>query len=157
MSSLKFIYFQATPSLSPHTSLRPKCRAYVFFIAQISRKRKQNSFEIGCQTQHFLTMGHIALDQSSWSSKSVFNLTVCYKMQWLERCFKSRIQITMIQTHLPRKCVVLLLLCELTRSAIYGSQTYPLLTSFHAIMPFSLNWEKIMMPYINRCPNYLHL
>ena len=28
----------------------------------------------------------------------------------------------MIHTHLPRNCVVFLLLCELTQSAIYGSQ-----------------------------------
>ena len=30
----------------------------------------------------------------------------------------------MIHTNLPRNCVVFLLLCELTRSAIYGSQKY---------------------------------
>ena len=30
----------------------------------------------------------------------------------------------MIHTHLPRNCVVSLLLCELTRSAIYGSQKF---------------------------------
>ena len=30
----------------------------------------------------------------------------------------------MIHTHLPRNCVVFLLLCELTRSAIYGSQKF---------------------------------
>ena len=30
----------------------------------------------------------------------------------------------MIHTYLPRNCVVFLLLCELTRSAIYGSQKF---------------------------------
>ena len=30
----------------------------------------------------------------------------------------------MIHTSLPRNCVVFLLLCELTRSAIYGSQKF---------------------------------
>ena len=30
----------------------------------------------------------------------------------------------MIHTNLPRNCVVFLLLCELTRSAIYGSQKF---------------------------------
>ena len=30
----------------------------------------------------------------------------------------------MIHTNLPQNCVVFLLLCELTRSAIYGSQKY---------------------------------
>ena len=30
----------------------------------------------------------------------------------------------MIHTNLPRNCVVFLLLCELTRSAIYGSHKF---------------------------------
>ena len=36
---------------------------------------------------------------------------------------------------------------------------YPPLFCFHSIKGFSLNWKKIMMPYmyINWCPSYFHL
>ena len=49
--------------------------------------------------------------------------TVCYEMHMVYRQIIQK-QNIMIYTNLPRNCVVFLLLCELTRSAIYGSQQF---------------------------------